>query len=63
MDSRTVDPNLVVIRLVRTMEYGLFSINELILTEAQGALAVASTNYFARSIFFFPVSGKKKSRM
>jgi len=47
-----VDPNFVVIRLAPTMEYGLFSINELILTEAQEALAVASSNYFARSILF-----------
>jgi len=52
MDSRTVDPNLVVIRLPRTMGYGLFSINELILTEAQEALAVASSNFFARSFLF-----------
>jgi len=44
MDSRTVDPNLVVIRLARTMGYGLFSIKVLILTEAQEALAVASSN-------------------
>jgi len=35
------------------MGYGLFSINELMLTEAQEALAVASSNFFARS------SGKK----
>jgi len=48
--SRTVDPNLVVIRLARTMGYGLFSTNELILTEAQEALAVANMNFFARSI-------------
>ena len=52
MDSRTVDPNLVVIRLALTMGYGLFSINELILTEAEEALAVASSNFFARSILF-----------
>jgi len=31
-----VDSNLVVIRLARTMGYGLFSIKELILTEALG---------------------------
>ena len=62
MDSRTVDPNLVVIRLARTMGYGLFSINELILTEAQEALAVASSNFFARSIFL-SVSGKKNNCM
>jgi len=56
-----VDPNLVVIRLARTMGYGLFSIKVLILTEAQEALAVASSNFFAKSILFFlPVSGKKK---
>jgi len=42
MDSRTGDPNLVVIRLARTMGYGLFSINELKFTEAQEALSVAS---------------------
>jgi len=62
-----VDPNLVVIRLALTMGYGLFSIKVLILTEAEEALAVASSNFFARSIlcfFFLPVSGKKKnSRM
>jgi len=48
------------------MGYGLFSIKVLILTEAQEALAVASSNFFARSILynFLPVSGKKKnSRM
>ena len=50
MDSRTVDPNLVVIRLARTMGYGLFSIKVLILTEAEEALAVASSNFLARSI-------------
>jgi len=48
-----VDPNLVVIRLARTMGYDLFSINELIFTEAQEALAVASSNFFSISIFFF----------
>jgi len=53
MDSRTVDPNLVVFRLARTMGYGLLSINEQLLTEAQEALAVASSNFFARSILFF----------
>ena len=53
MDSRTVDPNLVVIRLARTMGYGLFSIKVLILTEAEEALAVASSNLFARSILYF----------
>jgi len=43
------------------MGYGLFSINELILTEVQEALAVASSNFFARSILIFlPVNGKKK---
>jgi len=52
MDSRTVDTILVVIRLARTMGYGLFSINEMILTEAQEALAVASSNFFARSKLF-----------
>ena len=60
MDSRTVDPNLVVIRLARTMGYGLFSINEPILTEAQESLAVASSNFFARSILL-SVSGKENS--
>ena len=57
-----MDPNLVVIRLARTMGYGLFSIKVLILTEAEEALAVASSNFFARSIlyFFLPLSGKKK---
>jgi len=58
MDTMTVDPNLVVTRFARTMGYGLFKIKLLILTEAQEALAVASSNFFARSIL--PVSGKKK---
>ena len=62
MDSRTVDPNLVVIRLARTMGHGLFSINELILTEAQESPAVTSSNFFARS-FLLSVSGKKNSCM
>jgi len=62
MDSRTVDPNLVVIRLARTMGYGLFSIKVLILTEAYEALAVTSSYFFARSILYFlPVSGEKKA--
>jgi len=52
MDSRTIDPNLVVIRFARTMGYSLFSIKVLILTEAQETLAVASSNFFARSILF-----------
>jgi len=34
------------------MGYGLYSINELILSEAQDLLAVASSNFFARSILF-----------
>jgi len=34
------------------MGCGLFSVNELILTEAQEALAVGSSNFFASSIFF-----------
>jgi len=65
MDSRTVDPNLVVIRLARTMGYGLFNIKVLILTEAQEALAVASSNFFARCIlYFFACKRKEKnSRM
>ena len=29
MDSRTVDPNLVVIRLARTFGYNLFTTNDL----------------------------------
>jgi len=53
MDSRTVDPNLVAIRLARTMGYGLFSIKVLILMEAEEALAVTSSNFFARSILYF----------
>ena len=48
-----MEPNLVVIRLARTIGYGPFSINELILTEAQQELAVASPNFFARSILLF----------
>ena len=50
MDRKTVDPNLVFIRLARTMRYNLFISNDLILTEV---LEVASSNRFARSIFFF----------
>jgi len=61
-DNKNVNPNFVVIRLARTMGYGLFSINELILTEAQETLAVASSNFFARSILF-SVSGKKNNCM
>ena len=61
MDSRTVDPNLVVIRLARTMGYGLFSINELILTEAQEAPEVASSNFFARCTFFFAYKREEKT--
>jgi len=61
MDSRTVDPNLVFIRLARTMGYGLFSINVLILTEAQEALDVASSNFFARSILYFVCKRGKKT--
>jgi len=49
MDSRTVGPYLVFIRLAQKMGYGLFSINELILTKAQ-AVAVASSKRFAGSI-------------
>ena len=56
-----MDPNLVVIRLARTMGYGLFSVNELILTEAQETLAVASSNFFARSIFFACKREEKKA--
>ena len=65
MDSMTVDPNLVVIRFARTMGYGLFNIKVLILTEAQEALAVASSNFFARSILYLFACkrGKKNSRM
>ena len=56
-----MDPKLVVIRLARTMGYGLFSIKVLILTEAQEALAVASSNFFATSIlYFFACKGGKK---
>ena len=58
-----MDPNLVVFRLARTMGYGLFSIKVLILTEAEEALAVASSNFFDRSILvLLPVSGKKKKK-
>jgi len=57
-----VDPNLVVIRLARTMGYVLFSINELILMEAQEAMAVASSNFFTRSILFV-LSGNKNNCM
>jgi len=50
MDSRTVDPSLVVIRFARTIGYNLFTTKELILTKALEALAVASSNFCARSI-------------
>jgi len=61
MDSRTVDPNLVVIRLARTMGYGLVSIKLMIMTGALEALAVASSNFFAISTPFFACKreGKK----
>jgi len=49
MDSRTVGPYLIFIPLAQKMGYGLFRINELILTEAQ-EVAVASSKRFARSI-------------
>jgi len=62
MDSMTVDPNLVVIRFARTMGYGLFNIKVLILTEAQEALAVASSNFFASSILYlFAFKREKKT--
>ena len=56
-----MDPNLVVIRLARIMGYGLFSIKVLILTEA---LAVASSNFFARSILYFIclLAGRRKKQ-
>jgi len=60
MDSRTVDPNLVVIRLARTMGYGLFSIKVLILTVAEEALAVTSSYFFARSILYFACKREEK---
>jgi len=63
MDSRNVDPNLIVVRFARTIWYGLFNIKVLILTEAQEALAVASSNFFARSIFFACKREEKNSRM
>ena len=47
-----MDQNLVVIRLARTIGYALFSINELILTEAQEALAAASSNSLPDPSFF-----------
>jgi len=58
MDSKTVEPNLVLIRLAQTMGYNLFITNELILNEV---LEVASSNRFARSILF--LQGKKISCM
>jgi len=46
------------------MGYGPFIINELILTEAQEALAVASPKFFARSILYFACKREEKnSRM
>ena len=59
MDSRTVDPNLVVTRFARTMGYGLFKIKLLILTEA---LAVASSNFFARSILYCLACKRKENK-
>jgi len=53
MDSMTVDTNFVVIRLPRTKGCDLFSIKVLILTEVQEALAVASSNFFAKSNRYF----------
>jgi len=50
MDSRNVEPNLVVIRIARTIGYNLVTTQVLILTEALEALAVASSNFCARSI-------------
>jgi len=61
MYSRTLNPNLVVIRLARTMGYGLFSIKVLILTEAEEVLAVASSNFFARSILYIACKRGKKT--
>ena len=55
-----MDPNLVVIRLARTMGNVLYSIKKLILTEVQEALAVASSNFFARSKFFFVCKREEK---
>jgi len=45
--SRTVGPNLLVIRLVRTIEYFLSVSKELILTDWH---EVVSSNFFASSI-------------
>jgi len=50
MESRTVDPNLVVIRLARTIGYNVFSTKVLIVTDALEALTVAFSNFFATSI-------------
>jgi len=47
MDIRTVDPNVISIRLARTIGYNLFTTNKLILTEA---LAVAYSNFSTRPI-------------
>jgi len=50
MDSTTVDANLVVIRLAQTIGYNLFITDKLLLPEALEMLAVASSNFCARSI-------------
>jgi len=57
MDSRTVGPYLVFIRLAWTIGYNIFISKELILTEV---LEVASLNRLARSIFYVFVFKKKK---
>jgi len=57
MDSRRVGPYLLFIRLARTIGYNLFITNEVILTEV---LQIASSNSFARSIFYVLLCKKKK---
>jgi len=58
MNSKPVDPNLVLIRLARTMGFNLFISNELTLTE------VLEVDYFlsrfARSIYHKCAVCKKK---
>jgi len=60
MDSKTVNPNSVLIRLARTMGYKLLISNELILTEVP---EVASWNRFARSIFYCKCAVCKKKQV
>ena len=60
IDSRRVDPYLVLTRLAWTIGYGLFIINEFIQIELLAMVAVASSKPLASSIVFV-FKKKKKS--